>query len=108
MKKAPALRFFGSAGAVSETNLRACYVSFYVRIFAHDFVGDKEKIRRHTVVRQGFLTQSAAKSAEKTCETGSQSKTSGNSFVTKDGTAVRIVMPLRSERQVSGYGSNVI
>ena len=43
MKKAPALRFFGSAGAVSETNLRACYVSFYVRIFAHDFVGDKEK-----------------------------------------------------------------
>ena len=108
MKKAPALRFFGSAGAVSETNLRACYVSFYVRIFAHDFVGDKEKIRRHTVVRQGFLTQSAAKPAEKTCETGSQSKTSGNSFVTKDGTAVRIVMPLRSERQVSGYGSNVI
>ena len=94
MKKAPALRFFGSAGAVSETNLRACYVSFYVRIMC------------------GFLTQSAAKSAEKTCEkrceTGSQSKTSGNSFVTKDGTAVRIVMPLRSERQVSGYGSNVI
>ena len=48
---------------------------FYVRIFEHDFVGDKEKIRRHTVVWQGFLTQSAEKSAEKTyekrCETGS-------------------------------------
>jgi hypothetical protein len=39
---------------------------FYVRIFEHDFVGDKEKIRRHTIVWQGFLTQSAAKSAEKT------------------------------------------
>lgn len=78
MKKAPALRFFGSAGAVSETNLRAC------------------------------AAKSAEKTCEKRCETGSQSKTSGNSFVTKDGTAVRIVMPLRSERQVSGYGSNVI
>lgn len=90
MKKAPALRFFGSAGAVSETNLRACYVSFYVRIF--DAVSGK-------ICR---------KDVRKRCETGSQSKTSGNSFVTKDGTAVRIVMPLRSERQVSGYGSNVI
>ena len=29
--------------------LRACSVSFSVRIFAHDFVGDKEKIRRHTL-----------------------------------------------------------
>jgi len=37
-----------------------------MRIFEHDFVGDKEKIRRHTVVWQGFLTQSAEKSAEKT------------------------------------------
>ena len=30
-------------------DLRACAVSFSVQIFEHDFVGDKEKIRRHTV-----------------------------------------------------------
>jgi len=29
--------------------LRACFVSFSVRIFEHDFVGDKEEIRRHTL-----------------------------------------------------------
>ncbi|ERJ92484.1 hypothetical protein RUMCAL_02388 [Ruminococcus callidus ATCC 27760] len=39
----------------------------YLFICEHDFVDDKEKIHRHTVVRQGFLTQSATKSAEKTC-----------------------------------------
>ena len=44
----------------AETGLRACSVSFYVRIFKHDFVDDKEKIYRHTVVWQGFLTQSTA------------------------------------------------
>ena len=43
-----------------EQSLRACSASFYVRIFKHDFVGDKEKIYRHTVVWQGFLTQSTA------------------------------------------------
>ena len=31
-------------------NLRACSVSFYVRIFEHNFVDYKEKIRRHTDV----------------------------------------------------------
>ena len=31
------------------------------------FVDDKAKIRRRAVARQGFLTQSAAKYAEKTC-----------------------------------------
>ncbi len=30
--------------------LRACSVSFYVRIFEHNFVDYKEKIRRHTDV----------------------------------------------------------
>ena len=47
--------------------VRACSVSFYAQIFEHDFVSDKEKIRRHTVVWQGFLTLSPAKSAEKMC-----------------------------------------
>ena len=48
-------------------------------ILEHDFISDKEKIRRHTVVWQGFLTQSPAKSAGKTCgkrcETGSYAST---------------------------------
>ncbi|WP_455528750.1 hypothetical protein, partial [Huintestinicola sp.] len=38
-----------------------------VRIFEHNFVADKAKIRRRAVARQEFLTQSAAKFAEKTC-----------------------------------------
>ena len=38
-----------------------------MRIFEHNFVADKAKIRRRAVARQGFLTQSAAKFAEKTC-----------------------------------------
>ena len=33
----------------------------------HDFVADKAKIRRRAAARQGFLTQYAAKFAEKTC-----------------------------------------
>ena len=37
-----------------------------MRIFEHNFVADKAKIRRRAVARQGFLTQSAAKFAEKT------------------------------------------
>ena len=49
-------------------DLRACSVSFYVRMFEHNFVVNKEKIRRNTDVLQGFLTQSTAKFAEKTCE----------------------------------------
>ena len=38
-----------------------------VRIFRHNFVGDKAKIRRRAVALQGFLTQSPAKFDEKTC-----------------------------------------
>ena len=33
----------------------------------HNFVADKAKIRRRAAARQGFLTQYAAKFAEKTC-----------------------------------------
>ena len=33
-----------------HSDLRACSVSFYVRIFEHNFVDYKEKIRRHTDV----------------------------------------------------------
>ena len=47
--------------------LGACSVSFYVRIF-ESFGGDKKKIRRNTDVLQGFMTQSTAKFAEKTCK----------------------------------------
>ena len=54
-----------------------------MRIFAHDFVGDKEKIRRHTFVWQGFLTQSAAKSAEKTY--GKRCETDSHTFVSSPG-----------------------
>ncbi len=38
-----------------------------MRIFEHNFVADKAKIRRYAVAWQGFLTQYAAKFAEKTC-----------------------------------------
>ena len=38
-----------------------------MRIFEHNFVADKAKIRRRAAARQGFLTQYAAKFAEKTC-----------------------------------------
>ncbi len=38
-----------------------------MRIFVHNFVADKAKIRRHAAAWQGFLTQYAAKFAEKTC-----------------------------------------
>ena len=33
-----------------DGDIRACSVSFYVRIFEHNFVDYKEKIRRHTDV----------------------------------------------------------
>ena len=35
-------------------------------IFEHNFVADKEKMRRRAVARQVFFTQYAAKFAEKT------------------------------------------
>ncbi len=38
-----------------------------MRIFEHNFFADKAKIRRRAAARQGFLTQYAAKFAEKTC-----------------------------------------
>ena len=43
---------------------RTCVHREDVRIFEHNFVGDKEKFRMNT---KEFLTQSAAKFAEKTC-----------------------------------------
>ena len=46
---------------------RTCLHKKCVRFFGHNFVADKAKIRRWAVARQGFLTQSAAKFAEKTC-----------------------------------------
>ena len=46
---------------------RTCLHKKCVRIFEHNFVADKAKIRRWAVALQGFLTQSAAKFAEKTC-----------------------------------------
>ena len=50
-----------------DDNIRTCLHKKCVRIFEHNFVADKAKIRRRAVARQGFLTQSAAKFAEKTC-----------------------------------------
>jgi len=38
-----------------------------MRIFEHNFSGNKEKGRRHTVVCQVLLTQLAGKFAKKTC-----------------------------------------
>ncbi|WP_295219678.1 SpaA isopeptide-forming pilin-related protein [Ruminococcus sp.] len=55
-------------GKIEGIKVRACSVSFYVRIFEHNFVVYKEKIRRHTDVWQGFSTQLTAKFAEKTCK----------------------------------------
>ena len=55
-------------GEPASDDFRACSVSFYVRMFEHNFVVNKEKIRRNTDVLQGLLTQSTAKFAEKTCE----------------------------------------
>ena len=51
----------------TSLELRTCLHKKCVRIFEHNFVADKAKIRRRAVARQGFLTQSAAKFAEKTC-----------------------------------------
>ena len=47
--------------------VRTCLHKKCVRIFEHKFVADKARIRRRAFARQGFLTQSAAKFAEKTC-----------------------------------------
>ena len=46
--------------------LRTCLHKKYMWIFEHNFVADKEKIRRRAVARQVFFTQYAAKFAEKT------------------------------------------
>ena len=54
-------------GYYIKISLRTCLHKKCVRIFEHNFVADKAKIRRRAVARQGFLTQSAAKFAEKTC-----------------------------------------
>ncbi len=47
--------------------IRTCLHKKCMRIFEHNFVADKAKIRRRAAARQGFLTQYAAKFAEKTC-----------------------------------------
>ena len=48
-------------------SFRTCLHKKCMRIFEHNFVADKAKIRRRAAARQGFLTQYAAKFAEKTC-----------------------------------------
>ena len=52
---------------LKQRKLRTCPHRVNVRIFRHNFVGDKAKIRRRAVALQGFLTQSQAKFDEKTC-----------------------------------------
>ena len=47
--------------------LRTCPHRVNVRIFRHNFVGGKAKIRRRAVALQGFLTRQPAKFDEKTC-----------------------------------------
>ena len=56
-----------STGRQAFYRFRTCLHKKCVRIFEHNFVADKAKIRRRAVARQEFLTQSAAKFAEKTC-----------------------------------------
>ena len=51
----------------TSSESRTCTHRVNVRIFRHNFVGDKAKIRRRAVALQGFLTQSTAKFDEKTC-----------------------------------------
>ena len=51
----------------APTIFRTCLHKKCMRIFEHNFVADKAKIRRRAAARQGFLTQYAAKFAEKTC-----------------------------------------
>ena len=53
--------------AMIHVKVRTCPHRVNVRIFRHNFVGDKAKIRRRAVALQGFLTQSPAKFDEKTC-----------------------------------------
>lgn len=48
-----------------KITLRACSVSFCVRIFEQYFAEDKEKICRQATALQEFLTQDSAKYAEK-------------------------------------------
>ena len=50
-----------------EIIIRTCPHRVNVRIFRHNFVGGKAKIRRRAVALQGFLTKSPAKFDEKTC-----------------------------------------
>ena len=53
--------------AYNRLRFRTCPHRVNVRIFRHNFVGDKAKIRRRAVALQGSLTQSTAKFDEKTC-----------------------------------------
>ena len=56
----------GRSFGLGLIEIRTCLHKKCVRIFKHNFVADKAKIRRRAVARQGFLTQSAAKFAKKT------------------------------------------
>lgn len=56
-----------SGKSKERPQFRTCLHKKCMRIFVHDFVADKAKIRRRAAARQGFLTQYAAKFAEKTC-----------------------------------------
>ena len=53
--------------AHNSSMFRTCLHKKCMRIFEHNFVADKAKIRRRADARQGFLTQYAAKFAEKAC-----------------------------------------
>ena len=60
------LYLFGIAAFLLVMTFRTCPHRVNVRIFRHNFVGGKAKIRRRAVALQGFLTKSPAKFDEKT------------------------------------------
>ena len=57
----------GNIEIIPLGEIRTCLHKKCMWIFEHKFVADKAKIRRRAAARQGFLTQYAAKFAEKTC-----------------------------------------
>ena len=59
--------FYTKKRMVQIIRFRTCPHRVNVRIFRHNFVGGKAKIRRRAVALQGFLTKSPAKFDEKTC-----------------------------------------
>ena len=65
--KEKGVEHYSDIGSDNVFLFRTCLHKKCVRIFEHNFVADKAKIRSRAVARQEFLTQSAAKFAEKTC-----------------------------------------